>query len=335
MKNYFKRLAKRLGRGLDNAGKSIHEKSQTAELVMDEYAYRQSLENLVMNSDRKAPPHELFAKVSDGLWFWLCAEGWKRDTFLNKVLPSMPPEELQYRFTGNAGRDVMREGYKGYRLFRDEYEKHVERPIGEADAILDFGCGWGRIIRFFLKDIHHENIWGVDPVEKMVELCRADNRWCKFEQSPYTPPLRFEDNKFDLIYAYSVFSHLDEVSHNAWRNELTRVLKPGGMMIVTTRGRDFFEHCAEVRNSGNTDAIPKGPRSAADVFKDTEKAIADYDAGRHCFSQIGTGKMSYWGEAAIPRSYVEENWTDKLELLDFITRRSRCGQNAIVTRKRA
>src|SRR6266850_951076 len=104
------------------------------------------------------------------------------------------------------------------------YESHVGQ-LKECRRLLDFGCGWGRIIRFFLKDVEPSALYGVDPVEDMVSLCRTDNRWCAFEVSPRRPPSRFPDGHFDLIYAYSVFSHLsEEVDPHTHR--LPRALPP-------------------------------------------------------------------------------------------------------------
>jgi ubiquinone/menaquinone biosynthesis C-methylase UbiE len=50
------------------------------------------------------------------------------------------------------------------------------------------------------------------------------------------PPLDYKDNQFDLIYVLSVFTHLPEGLGVNWINELTRVLKPGGLLLITLHG---------------------------------------------------------------------------------------------------
>jgi SAM-dependent methyltransferase len=49
------------------------------------------------------------------------------------------------------------------------------------------------------------------------------------------PPLPFADNSLDLIYSMSVFTHLAD-TWSAWLLELHRVLKPGGVLLVTLLG---------------------------------------------------------------------------------------------------
>ena len=41
----------------------------------------------------------------------------------------------------------------------------------------------------------------------------------RFEVTPILPPTRFPDGHFDVIYLYSVFSHLSEAAHLAWLRE--------------------------------------------------------------------------------------------------------------------
>ena len=50
------------------------------------------------------------------------------------------------------------------------------------------------------------------------------------------PPLRFDDETFDLVYSLSIFSHLSADMVDAWLGELTRVTKPAGLVIVTFHG---------------------------------------------------------------------------------------------------
>src|SRR5207253_7435957 len=61
------------------------------------------------------------------------------------------------------------------------------------------------------------------------------------------PPTRYNNGIFDVVYAYSVFSHLSEDSHLAWAGEFARVLKPGGTVILTTQGLKLLDMCRGFR----------------------------------------------------------------------------------------
>jgi SAM-dependent methyltransferase len=278
-------------------------------------------------------PYELFSGVDDRFWLWLCTEGRRRAPSVGRLLPGLPNEDVQLMFTGNTGDAVLSEGFSAYRLFKSLYETYVG-PLAQCDYVLDFGCGWGRIIRFFLKDLEPARLWGADPVEEMIEFCKATNYWCKFYVIQRSPPSQFRASTFDFIYSFSVFSHLSEPMQLSWLAELHRVLKPGGILIATTRDRDFIPWCADLRRRADLDAMHPGPRSSAAAFPDTERALAEYDAGKYCFSQlVQEGDWSYWGEAAISKGYVLREWTKWFTPLEYIDDRSRCIQNVIVVRK--
>lgn len=296
-------------------------------------AYRARLKLLTSGSNLAQEPHDLFRGIGDGFWFWLNTEGCRISPTLRNILPTMPEEDVQLGFTGDKGDAVMSDGFAAYRLFRNLYEHHVG-PIAYCDNILDFGCGWGRIIRFFLKDIEPSRLLGVDPVEEMVALCKQQNRWCVFERIPNVPPSHLKENTFEWIYSFSVFSHLSEEMHNKVLAELSRLLKPGGLLVVTTRGREFIEACAAMRKHVDLSSLHPGPRSSAGAFPETQEALLRYDRGDYCFTPlVHEGEWAYWGEAAISKNYVLKNWGYGLTFVDYIHDRNLCSQNVVVMKK--
>jgi predicted SAM-dependent methyltransferase len=54
------------------------------------------------------------------------------------------------------------------------------------------------------------------------------------------PPLLFSNNFFDFIYSISVFTHLSEETGLSWAKELYRVLKPNGILLITTSGDSAY-----------------------------------------------------------------------------------------------
>ena len=94
-----------------------------------------------------------------------------------------------------------------------------------------------------LKTCLHLNLWGCDPVPEMIQLCEVQNKWASFKLINPNPPTSFPSNHFDMIYSFSVFSHLSEDFHFKVLNEIKRILKPGGIYMTTTRNRNFIYEC--------------------------------------------------------------------------------------------
>jgi SAM-dependent methyltransferase len=152
----------------------------------------------------------------------------------------VPPAQLRVRVAGTA--DVawfLEGGLLGADSVRDALERHGTR-IEELDALLDFGCGSGRVTRNWVH-LGGPAVAGSDHDEAAVEWCRCNLAFARFEVNGLAPPLAFEDERFDLVYALSVFTHLTEELQLAWMEELRRVLRPAGFLLVTVHGESYRE----------------------------------------------------------------------------------------------
>ncbi|MHB8645873.1 MAG: class I SAM-dependent methyltransferase [Thermomicrobiales bacterium] len=110
------------------------------------------------------------------------------------------------------------------------------RPIESLRCILDFGCGCGRIMRRW-HAIEGPTLYGTDDNPDLVEWCKTNLPFANFAENAVLPPLPYEENRFDFIYAFSVFTHLPEEAQYAWMEELRRVLAPGGLLLITVHGK--------------------------------------------------------------------------------------------------
>jgi ubiquinone/menaquinone biosynthesis C-methylase UbiE len=95
-------------------------------------------------------------------------------------------------------------------------------------------------VRFFLREIEPHRLWGIDCLPAAIDVCTSTNRSAKFALVAPFPPTLFENDSLDLVFAYSVFSHLSEPAHLAWLGEFQRILKRGGLAILTTRSREYI-----------------------------------------------------------------------------------------------
>lgn len=120
-------------------------------------------------------------------------------------------------------------------------------------SILDFGCGCGRIIRY-LPQYTSAKLYGCDYNPELISWCSKNLTFAEFRQNELAPPLSYSGESFDLIYARSVFTHLDEHLQKLWMAELLRMLKPGGYLYFTMHGEQFFDQLSE----SEIEAVRKG-----------------------------------------------------------------------------
>ena len=109
--------------------------------------------------------------------------------------------------------------------------------LAEMNRILDFGCGMGRVTARMLDRAPAAQFVGFDIDPQMLE-------WCgRLLDSPrlrcVSATLDLPDNSFDLVYAVSVFTHLDETT-DFWLSEIHRLLAPGGRAFLTYHDETLF-----------------------------------------------------------------------------------------------
>ena len=107
-------------------------------------------------------------------------------------------------------------------------------------SILDFGCGCGRILRFWDK-LHGPEIHGSDYNPALVRWCQGHLPFGEFKTNQSHPPLDYPDESFDFVYAVSVFTHFAEELQIPWMQELWRICLPGGYVLITLHGESYLQ----------------------------------------------------------------------------------------------
>lgn len=111
--------------------------------------------------------------------------------------------------------------------------------IEDLDALLDFGCGCGRILRHW-GALSHARVFGCDIDHRMVEWCETNLPFAEVSVNELEPPLPYADSAFELMYAFSVFTHLSVELQHAWMKECLRVLRPNGWLLISTLGEHYL-----------------------------------------------------------------------------------------------
>ncbi len=250
-------------------------------------------------------------------------------------MPGFPTPELQAGFIGSSNRQAIDEAWNFYVLM-EEQRNRFGSALGRDSHVLDFGCGWGRIIRMFLRDVPESNIWCADSQTLALDICRRTGVPGRMVQLQQMPPSDLPAGLFDAVFAYSVFSHLSPKAHDAWEEELARITRPDGMVFVTTQPRWFLDTCRNLRDHPDQ-IVSRWHQLLAESFVDYHDSVSRYDAGEFLYADTGGGPdlpAEFYGQAVVPRGYFEQQWGRNFDVLDFIADLARCPQAVAVLRRR-
>jgi SAM-dependent methyltransferase len=154
----------------------------------------------------------------------------------------MPPLDLVRRIGLSEEEDPQRSYLDSGLESRELIEAHLPADWSWAGKrVLDFGCGVGRVLRQFAAEAEEAEFFGCD-------LDSASIAWLQANFSPHfqafesaeAASLPQEDGFFDLIYAFSVYTHFTD-NWAAWLLEHHRVLAEGGILFATFLGEGMLE----------------------------------------------------------------------------------------------
>lgn len=253
------------------------------------------------------------AIIDDAEWFELQFDPARARTKYGIALPAFPNDATQISFTGMCGRPNLEEAFSFYLHAR------AVSGIGNLSEprIMDFGAGWGRIARLFLREARPQDIVAADTMSFAIECLRETGSAFQIVHNPPAPPIPEFEQSFHLIYAYSVFSHLSEPYSRAWFDYLLTLLQPGGHLVFTTRGGRFINDLASIRaqsndfiNSHRTANVAGYLQQLRENFPDPAIIRHRYAAGEFQFYLVGHSKLidDCTGETIIPRSYFETHY---------------------------
>lgn len=177
---------------------------------------------------------------------------------------AVPPSKLRLLVDGRSG-DGERFLQIG-RLMAGSIQSAVTESgakLEEMTAILDFGCGCGRVARNW-AGLEGPQVHGSDYNEELVSWCEDNLPFLRAARNQLEPPTRYEPESFDLIYALSVLSHLSEPLQDAWVAEFRRLLRPGGLLIVSVLGESVRARLTpdRMRRFDHGELVVERPRMA-------------------------------------------------------------------------
>lgn len=178
---------------------------------------------------------------------------------------------------------------------------NVFLPTQDWDSmnILDFGCGNGRVAMPLNFHYGRPNFCcDVDPA--VVAHLGRNLPKAEVVVSPFFPPTQFPPDFFDVIYSISIFTHLPGGSQQAWLEEFFRMVKPGGLALISTSGYRELASRRERKMAHWVDVSDQDLEREGMIFHPSAKP---------------PGVSGDYGYAAHSPSWVRDNWSKRFSYL--------------------
>ena len=179
--------------------------------------------------------------------------------------------------------------------------------------ILDVGCASGRVLRHFAIQTDIPEVWGRDINQRHI-------RWLCEHLPPRVipvfnhciPSLPMEDNYFDVVCAFSVFTHIDSFE-TSWLAEIRRILAPGGIAYLTIHNEETWESLRDE----SPDVDKRLLHSLRAIDPQVDAAIASpMPKTRFVYRFLSTGP--YRAQVFHSNAYVEQVWSRFFEVVEII-----------------
>jgi SAM-dependent methyltransferase len=159
----------------------------------------------------------------------------------------------------------------------------------DPSSVLDFACGHGRVMRTVKAAFPDARLTACDIDRAGVDFCARTFGAVPIESSEDPEKIEIED-RFDLIWVGSMFTHLEAERWIGFLRLFESLLEPGGVLVFTTAGRFVIEK------------MKVGKQSLGLRDSQVEELIAD-------FARDGFGYQEYarrpgWGLARASPAWV-------------------------------
>ncbi|QDU84526.1 hypothetical protein Pla163_16370 [Planctomycetes bacterium Pla163] len=240
----------------------------------------------------------------------------------------LPDTAQREGYHGPRHFDFWMSGLEDYLAIESVLARH-DAPLAAGARVLEMGCASGRVLRHFLFQRDDLEVWGCDINGGHVDwLGQHLPERTRIFQNTVLPSLPIPDASLDLVYAFSVFTHIDEFERS-WIAELARVLAPGGFAYLTVH----TEHTWSI--------VERAGALMSDLVRMRDQ-ISDYDVGPELFAgPLPKDRTVFRWTSALSNNtsvfystrHIRRAWGTFLEIVEIIPEGAGY-QDVVVLRKR-
>lgn len=257
-----------------------------------------------------------FRDLDDDLWALLLTLEYESFPGIRSYLPGLPPRAIQEKWNGASGPALAAQSVSFYSKLKELQDRFGKGALADA-RVLDVGCGWGRLTRMFSRDVEPGNLFGCDPVEEILDACRESGVPAELARSEFLPERLPFDSTFNLIFAFSVLTHVSERAASAVIGAASKSLEPGGLLVFTIRPISYLEV--------NPLMAPAAER-VGEPYLFVPHPVEDHP-------QFDGEEMNY-GESIVTLPWIRDNWSDEFEITDVAVMTADIYQVVVTLRKR-
>jgi SAM-dependent methyltransferase len=220
----------------------------------------------------------------------------------------------------------IKSGEEDARVFLEALTRHSSRPLATL-KVLDFGAGVGRLLGHLNGKF--QRLSATDVSGAAVAYLGKVYPDTQAKVNHLDPPLDWENETFDAVYAFSVWTHLNERDQIIWLRELRRILQPGGLALVSANGFAALDIDA---------ANPLWHDRAKRCLADTGFFFSPYpkaDLGQWASSGLPDKMEERYGCTIQTPEHIRKSWSEIFEILEIRPAAFRKHQDLVVMRKPA
>ena len=206
--------------------------------------------------------------------------------------------------------------------------------MGRASWI--FGCGVARQLGHFTRQYPGNHYFACDIDDSSIAFIRRAYPAVESYTNRFSPPLKYDDATFDMVYSVSIFSHLNPLDQGAWLEELSRVTKSGGHLFLTTEGYSTLKRLAPTFGHDEA-ALSEVVAREGVLYKEYEgwKSDVDHQQTLRVASSLVGVERSY-GNTILGPDWIRDNWsTADLSVVQIVEGIIDHSQDLVVLRKGA